>query len=101
MNKKPAKRSSLFLLELIIVILFFSMASAVCVRFFVKAHTISRDTTNLNMAVNQVSAYAELFLSEPDFVVELSKTEHSTAYYDNDWQPCGKRESRVSPSDND
>lgn len=90
MNRKPAKRSSLFLLELIIVILFFSLASAVCVRFFVKSHTISQDTTTLNMAVNQVSAYAELFLSDSDFAEELVNDAHSTVYYDGDWQTCSE-----------
>ena len=42
MERTPAKRSSLFLLELMIAILFFCLASAVCVQIFVKAHTISR-----------------------------------------------------------
>ena len=40
MERTPAKRSSLFLLELMIAILFFCLASAVCVQIFVKAHTI-------------------------------------------------------------
>ena len=42
MKGTPAKRSSLFLLELIIAILFFSLTSAVCVQIFVRAHLISR-----------------------------------------------------------
>lgn len=37
MERTPAKRSSLFLLELMIAILFFCLASAVCVQIFVKA----------------------------------------------------------------
>ena len=48
MKRTPAKRSSLFLLELIIAILFFSLTSAVCVQFFARAHQISRQTQELN-----------------------------------------------------
>ena len=38
MKGTPAKRSSLFLLELIIAILFFSLTSAVCVQDFLSGH---------------------------------------------------------------
>lgn len=61
MNRKNrAQSSSLFLLELILAILFFSIASAVCVQFFVKSHLMSRNARNLNYAVNECSAVAEL-----------------------------------------
>lgn len=61
MNRKNrAQSSSLFLLELILAILFFSLASAVCVQFFVKSHLMSRNARNLNYAVNECSAVAEL-----------------------------------------
>ena len=55
MKRTPAKRSSLFLLELIIAILFFSLTSAVCVQFFARAHQISRQTQELNAALEKVS----------------------------------------------
>lgn len=58
---KPSK-SSLFLLELIIALLFFSLASTVCIRLFVKAHTITVHTRNLNYAVTQAQNLAEAFL---------------------------------------
>lgn len=61
MNRKNrAQSSSLFLLELILAILFFSLASAVCVQFFVKAHLLSRDARNINHAVNECSGIAEI-----------------------------------------
>ncbi len=47
-HRNRAQSSSLFLLELILAILFFSLASAVCVQFFVKSHLLSRDARNLN-----------------------------------------------------
>lgn len=64
MERTPAKRSSLFLLELMIAILFFCLASAVCVQIFVKAHTTSRGTQELNTALEKVSGYTELFLAD-------------------------------------
>ena len=67
MKRTPAKRSSLFLLELIIAILFFSLTSAVCVQFFARAHRISRQTQELNAALEKVSGCTEIFLSGGDF----------------------------------
>lgn len=63
MKETPAKRSSLFLLELIIAILFFSLTSAVCVQIFVRAHLISRQTQELNTALEKVSGFCEVFLA--------------------------------------
>lgn len=85
MERTPAKRSSLFLLELMIAILFFCLASAVCVQIFVKAHTTSRKTQELNTALEKVSGYTELFLAD-------ALTEDTEVFYDADWQECGKDE---------
>ena len=51
--------SSLFLLELILAVLFFSVASALCIQIFIKAHLMSQDARDLNFAVNEVSSMAE------------------------------------------
>ena len=51
--------SSLFLLELILAVLFFSVASALCIQIFTKAHLMSQDARDLNFAVNEVSSMAE------------------------------------------
>lgn len=85
MERTPVKRSSLFLLELMIAILFFCLASAVCVQIFVKAHTISRETQELNTTLEKVSGYTELFLAD-------ALTEDRKVYYDADWQECGADE---------
>ena len=53
-------RSSLFLIELIIAILFFSLGSAVCIQAFVKAHTDSTDAQNLSFASSTVSSAASV-----------------------------------------
>lgn len=98
MNKQTSRHSSLFLLELITAIFFFCLASAVCIRFFVKSHTISQDTKNLDMAVNQTVGFAERFRSGGGLITWLDaqypEGTHSsdgaafTLYYDKDWTPC-------------
>ncbi len=59
-HRNRARSSSLFLMELILAILFFSVASAVCVQFFVKSHLLSRDSEMLTNAVNECSGIAEI-----------------------------------------
>lgn len=56
-------RSSLFLMEMIIAILFFSLASAVCIHLFAKSHLLSTQTVNRNHAVIQAQNLAESYLS--------------------------------------
>ena len=60
MRHKTKTRSSLFLMELIIAILFFSLASAVCLRLYAKSHQLSTDASARNQAVNQTGNVAEL-----------------------------------------
>ena len=59
MRKSRARASSLFLMELILAILFFSAASGICVQFFVRSHLLSRDSDALSHAVNECSGIAE------------------------------------------
>lgn len=106
MNRKNrAQSSSLFLLELILAILFFSLASAVCVQFFVKAHLLSRDARNINHAVNECSGIAEIVdasnSSEDalDLIQEIYEgAEKDTdvpsirIYYDDSLIPCGRED---------
>ena len=59
-RRSRAQSSSLFLMELILAILFFSITSAVCVQFFVKSHLLSRSSDALNYAANECASVAEL-----------------------------------------
>lgn len=54
-------KSSLFLMELIISILFFSIASAVCIQLFVKAHLLNIRTQEQNQTVVWSQNLAELW----------------------------------------
>lgn len=74
--------SSLFLLELILAVLFFSVASALCIQIFTKAHLMSQDAKDLNFAVNEVSSMAEQM---PD-----DSLQDAAAYYDSSYASCEK-----------
>lgn len=102
MYKKSARRSSLFLLELMISILMFSVASAWCVRLFVTARCVVNETEEQNRAQNLVAGYAELFLASEDFDAfllqegaERKESEEITCYdlgYDENWNICRRAE---------
>ena len=70
MKTAKAHSSSLFLFELIISILFFSVAAAFCVQFIVKAHTISSDTGLLGKASDECASVAEI-VSVSDDIEEV------------------------------
>lgn len=94
MNRKGrARSSSLFLLELIIAILFFAIASAICVQIFVKSHLLSADASQLNHAVNVTSSAAQTI----DHAVSMEEVnddltavfgDDSHIYYDANWTIC-------------
>lgn len=98
-RKNRARSSSLFLMELILAILFFSVASAVCVQFFVKSHLLSKQAHAMNYAVNECSNVAEI-LSTADGITEskrlLEETyptgySDSAIYYDKTFVPCDSK----------
>ena len=60
MKKLSSSRSELLLMEIILSILFFSLASAVCLQLFVKASLLGKDTEELDMAVRCAVSAAEL-----------------------------------------
>ena len=99
-------RSSLFLLELILAVLFFSVASALCIQIFTKAHLMSQDARDLNFAVNEVSSMAEQIsagtlhsdtaassddtASDPSTQMPDDSLQDAAAYYDSGYASCEK-----------
>lgn len=94
-------RSSLFLLELIVAICFFSITAAICTRVFAAAHLQSIHTQDLNHAIAHTQSVAEAFRSTdgtleslatlfPDEAILTEDTSDSTILllYDADWNPC-------------
>ena len=98
--------SSLFLLELILAVLFFSVASALCIQIFTKAHLMSQDARDLNFAVNEVSSMAEQIsagtlhsdtaassddtASDPSTQMPDDSLQDAAAYYDSSYTSCEK-----------
>ncbi|MCM1190755.1 MAG: hypothetical protein NC541_15880 [bacterium] len=90
-------KSSLFLMELIIVILFFSLASAVCIQFFARSHILSKETVEQNNAITQAQNLAETWYAadgNTHSMLQLldgsisSENEASIfLLYDRDWKP--------------
>lgn len=74
-----SSKSSLFLLELIIAILFFSIASAACIQLFAKAHTLDIKTGEQNHTIIWSQNLAELWRAGNGdllFVEEQLKTDY-------------------------
>jgi len=101
MHIQPSRRSSLFLLELIIAILFFSLASTVCVRFFVESHALEQQSVDLNRSVSAAASVAEILRSTDDFYPRLQDQfpqgevgENSFVIgFDTKWNPCSVQDS--------
>lgn len=108
-RKSRPQSSTLFLMELILAILFFSIASAVCVQFFVKSHLLSKHSQELSHAVNECSAVAEICKTSDSLsgaselirkeyaFVDISLSENCsnqstelTLYFDKDFVSCSE-----------
>lgn len=97
---KPTRRSSLFLLELMIAILLFSLSAAICIQIFVKSHTIEKKSTELNQAVFAASSIAEIIRSGEDYEdilwEEYPLTEETEnvfyIYFDQVWESVSSTE---------
>ena len=73
-------KTGLFLLELIISILFFIIAAAVCIQLFVKAHLLDRRTEEKSGAVKLCTNYAER--------ITAGVPEEKNIYYDKELREC-------------
>jgi len=73
------RRTSLFLIELMMALLFFALAAAICMQFFVQANQISRQSANLNQAIFVSQSLAEEFRALGGLMSD------QTLYFDQDW----------------
>ncbi|WP_035769038.1 hypothetical protein [Butyrivibrio sp. NC2002] len=103
MNRMQHNKSSLFLMELIIAILFFAISGAVCVRLFVNAHLLSNRSINVNNTCLWSQNVSEIFYScrgdiskiasyySENSIIKASENDpknHSTLilFFDKDWE---------------
>ena len=93
-GKKSFESNAVFI-ELILSILFFSLAAAICVRIFVGANQISNRSINVGNAVIEAENFAECFKGtngDIEEVVLMNDAEvvdgRLIMYYDADWNKC-------------
>lgn len=97
-NLKSRSKSSLFLMELIIVLMFFSLCAATCMQIFANAKVktdYSRDLTNAAFTAESV---AEVYKAlDGDLEATASKCDGEAVsdgvieiYYDKDWNPTAQ-----------
>ena len=81
-------------MEIILCIFFFSLASAVCIQLFAKAHLLSARTINQNHAVIQAQNLAESYIAlDGDLAAmkqlypasQLDTPDTLSLYFDKDW----------------
>ncbi len=97
MTDQTLKKSSLFLLELIIVLLFFSFCTAVCINLFVKAKIASTQSYDLNNSVlaaqNAVECFKATDADAKEIASLLGGTQNNNTVsitYDKNWNVTKK-----------
>ena len=113
MNKYRHPKSSLFLMEIMINILFFAVLVTICLQLFFKAHKLSEDTSVLHQAITSCTSIAEVYQSNPNGkevilaiypdAIALNKT--ILIYFDENYIPCTEHRSTyravLEPSEDD
>lgn len=92
MGNMRTSKTKLFLLEMVIILLFFAFAGAVCMNLFVKAKLLSQQSTDLTQATLQAQAAAETIKSIGKDADELfamigavPSQDGLCVYYDQEW----------------
>jgi len=89
--KKSNSRSALFLGEIVLALLIFSLSSAVCVGLLFRAYHISEASSELNQSIFYAQNAAEVFKAQPDIekVAAILGGEIQSGkcyvYYDKNW----------------
>lgn len=91
-------QASLFLMELMISILFFSISSAVCIQLFVKAHTINQtteDKSNATLIAQDICEYFHYSNGDKQEILsyywDYEETEEAVLlYFTESGTPCSK-----------
>lgn len=76
MSTQENSRTSLFLMELIICIMFFALASAVCLRLFSSAYLLAEKDSNLNHALIWSQNFSESFYGCNGRIIQMSNQYH-------------------------
>lgn len=82
-GQRSSSKSGLFLIELIIAIVFFAVASAICIQLFVKSHLISARSNDIGMASVIAQNAAEQYKQQP------AQGDDSTRLFDGQGEDVG------------
>ena len=93
MRTQTHSKSSLFLIELLFSLLFFSMIAALCIQVFVQSHRLSQKSENLNESQNLASSLAEVIIASEGnsssmrtyFPEAVFSEDQIFLSYDSDW----------------
>ena len=94
MIERQARRSGVFLLELMISILFFCIAAAVGLQLFVKSHCISEDAGNMNMAVHKAADMEDYLKEEYSYYEKEDNT--FLVSFAADWENCKTKDAEYT-----
>lgn len=61
MKNRTSSRTGLFLMELILAVLLFALSSVLCIQMFVKSHTLSKNSVELNHSILWAQNVSEAF----------------------------------------
>jgi hypothetical protein len=95
MSNLNGNKSGLFLMELIVVTLFFSVAAVICLKIFYAGESLSRESQVLTNTVIQAQNAAQLIKSDRggienlcDYYGTTAKDGIITLYFDDELVPC-------------
>ncbi len=92
MRKQHAPKATLFLMELVLVIFFFSICAAICVNIFGSAQTMADNSENVSRAAVEARSAASCFkaaegdLEQTALLMNGVETDDSVlVYFDKNW----------------
>lgn len=102
MKKYIQSRSSIFLLELILNLLLFTVLVVVGLNFFVKTHTLTIKTSDLHRAVTQTNNIAALYetsyggldIIANKYPYSIITNDSAIIYFDDKFKECSSSESK-------
>ena len=80
MGRNRYAKSELFLMEFIVVVLFFALSTSLCISAFVRANHISEDSMELNRALTLAQTTAEMLKAQ-----EVPAVEEKTSFYNEEF----------------
>ena len=98
MRSYTKSKSSLFLMEFIIILMLFAVCAAICMQLFAATDMLSRRTTELNKSVAVAQSFVEVMRSEDGEINSMLKyypeaiimgESNLEIFYDSEFVSCG------------